>query len=161
MSCLLTHSRTVADKKVDNRKIIVVDTIAPTLNVEYNEADRYIPGEGYFYNKSVDVKLTVTEANFYPEDVVVSVTKNGIAFDYGTITWGSRDAEDKTIGTFTLPAPADHTGDGHYVITVEYTDRSNNKMVKHVSDTHTIDTTLPIINVEYKNKDCYQQTYRS
>lgn len=141
-----------SDKKVDNRKIIVVDTIAPTLNVEYNEADRYIPGEGYFYNKSVDVKLTVTEANFYPEDVVVSVTKNGIAFDYGTITWGSRDAEDKTIGTFTLPAPADHTGDGHYVITVEYTDRSNNKMVKHVSDTHTIDTTLPIINVEYKNK---------
>lgn len=139
-------------KKVDNGNIIVVDTIAPTLKVEYNEADRYIPGEGYFYNKSVDVKLTVTEANFYPEDVVVSVTKNGIAFDYGTITWGSRNAEDKTIGTFTLPAPADHTGDGHYVITVEYTDRSNNEMVKHVSDTHTIDTTLPIINVEYQNK---------
>lgn len=144
--------------KADNRmadyasETIIVDKTAPTLNVEYNEADRYIPGEGYFYNKSVDVKLTVTEANFYPEDVVVSVTKNGIAFDYGTITWGSRDAEDKTIGTFTLPAPADHTGDGHYVITVEYTDRSNNEMVKHVSDTHTIDTTLPIINVEYKNK---------
>lgn len=139
-------------KKVDNGNIIVVDTIAPTLKVEYNEADRYIPDEGYFYNKPVDAKLTVTEANFYPEDVVVSVTKNGIAFDYGTITWGSRDAEDKTIGTFTLPAPADHTGDGHYVITVEYTDRSNNKMVKHVSDTHTIDTTLPVINVEYQNK---------
>ena len=139
-------------KKVDNGNIIVVDTIAPTLEVEYNEADRYIPGEGYFYNKPVDVKLTVTEANFYPEDVVVSVTKNGMAFDYGTITWGSRNAEDKTIGTFTLPAPADHTGDGHYVITVEYTDRSNNEMVKHVSDTHTIDTTLPIINVEYQNK---------
>lgn len=144
--------------KADNKmadyasETIVVDTIAPTLKVEYNEADRYIPGEGYFYNKSVDVKLTVTEANFYPEDMVVSVTKNGIAFDYGTITWGSRNAEDKTIGTFTLPAPADHTGDGHYVITVEYTDRSNNEMVKHVSDTHTIDTTLPIINVEYQNK---------
>lgn len=138
-------------KKVDNGNIIVVDTIAPEITVEYTEADRVI-GKDYYYNNAVDVKFTVTEANFYAEDVVVTVTKNGAAFDYGTITWGSRSAEDKTIGTFTLPAPADHTGDGHYVITVEYTDRSNNEMVKYVSDTHTIDTTLPVINVEYQNK---------
>lgn len=138
-------------KKVDNGNIIVVDTIAPKITVEYTEADRVIDKD-YYYNNAVDVKFTVTEANFYAEDVVVTVTKNGAAFDYGTITWGSRNAEDKTIGTFTLPAPADHSGDGHYVITVEYTDRSNNEMVKYVSDTHTIDTTLPVINVEYQNK---------
>ena len=138
-------------KKVDNGNIIVVDTIAPEITVEYTEADRVIDKD-YYYNNAVDVKFTVTEANFYAEDVVVTVTKNGAAFDYGTITWGSRNAEDKTIGTFTLPAPADHSGDGHYVITVEYTDRSNNEMVKYVSDTHTIDTTLPVINVEYQNK---------
>lgn len=138
-------------KKVDNGNIIVVDTIAPEITVEYTEADRVIDKD-YYYNNAVDVKFTVTEANFYAEDVVVTVTKSGAAFDYGTITWGSRNAEDKTIGTFTLPAPADHSGDGHYVITVEYTDRSNNEMVKYVSDTHTIDTTLPVINVEYQNK---------
>lgn len=138
-------------KKVDNGNIIVVDTIAPEITVEYTEADRVIDKD-YYYNNAVDVKFTVTEANFYAEDIVVTVTKNGVAFDYGTITWGSRNAEDKTIGTFTLPAPADHSGDGHYVITVEYTDRSNNEMVKYVSDTHTIDTTLPVINVEYQNK---------
>lgn len=138
-------------KKVDNGNIIVVDTIAPEITVEYTEADRVIDKD-YYYNNAVDVKFTVTEANFYAEDVVVTVTKNGTAFDYGTITWGNRSAEDKTVGTFTLPAPADHSGDGHYVITVEYTDRSNNEMVKYVSDTHTIDTTLPVINVEYQNK---------
>lgn len=138
-------------KKVDNGNIIVVDTIAPEITVEYTEADRVI-GHDYFYNNAVDVKFTVTEANFYAEDVVVTVTKNGSAFDYGTVNWGSRNAEDKIVGTFTLPAPADHSGDGHYVITVEYTDRSNNEMVKYVSDTHTIDTTLPVINVEYQNK---------
>lgn len=152
LSALATDAfQNKSNKKVDNGNIIVVDTIAPEITVEYTEADRVIDKD-YYYNNAVDVKFTVTEANFYAEDVVVTVTKNGAAFDYGTITWGSRNAEDKTIGTFTLPAPADHSGDGHYVITVEYTDRSNNEMVKYVSDTHTIDTTLPVINVEYQNK---------
>lgn len=104
-------------KKVDNGNIIVVDTIAPEISVEYTEADRVI-GQDYFYNNDVDVKFTVTEANFYAEDVEVTVTKNGEAFNYGSVSWGTRNAEDKVIGTFTLPAPADHSGDGHYVITV-------------------------------------------
>lgn len=142
-----------SNTKDDKGNIFVVDTIAPTLKVAYSGADREITGEGYFYNKPVDVKLTVTEANFYPEDVVVTVTKDGKVFNYGSISWGTRNAADETVGTFTLAAPADHSGDGHYVITVEYTDRSNNKMVKHVSDTHTIDTTKPVITVDYKNKE--------
>ncbi len=138
-------------KKVDDGNIIVVDTIAPEIFVEYTVADRTIAND-YYYKNAVDVKFTVTEANFYPEDVNVSVTKNGQPFDFGTVAWGTRDADDKTIGTFTLNAPTDHTGDGHYVITVEYTDKSNNEMVKYVSDTHTIDTTLPEISVDYQNK---------
>jgi len=138
-----------SNKKVDSGNIIVVDTIAPTIEVEYTPYDRLVGTNDYYYNNDVEVKFTVTEANFYAEDVVVTVTKNGEAFNYGTINWGTRDANDKTIGTFTLPAPADHSGDGHYVITVEYTDRSNNTMVKHVSATHTIDTTLPVISVTY------------
>lgn len=139
-------------KKVDNGNIIVVDTVSPEITVEYTEADRAI-GKEYYYNNAVDVKFTVTEANFYAKDVKVTVTKNGQNFNYGVVNWGTTDAEDKTVGTFTLPAPADHSGDGHYVITVEYTDRSNNKMTKYVSDTHTIDTTKPVIHVEYQNKN--------
>lgn len=138
-------------KKVDNGNIIVVDTIAPEITVEYTEADRVI-GNDYYYNNAVEVNFTVTEANFYADDVKVTVTKNGQNFDYGSINWGTRSTEDETVGTFTIPAPADHSGDGHYVITVEYTDRSNNEMVKYVSDTHTIDTTKPVISVDYQNK---------
>lgn len=133
-----------SNKMVDNGNIIVVDTVAPEITVEYTESDRVIDKD-YYYNNDIDVKLTVTEANFYAEDVVVTVTKNGEEFDFGEITWGDKNEEDVTIGTFTL------TDDGHYVITVEYTDRSDNTMEKYVSDTHTIDTTLPVINVEYKN----------
>lgn len=139
-------------KKVDNGNIIVVDTISPEITVEYTEADRVI-GKEYYYNNAVDVKFTVNEANFYAEDVKVTVTKNGQNFNYGVVNWGTTDVEDKTVGTFTLLAPTDHSGDGHYVITVEYTDRSNNEMVKYVSDTHTIDTIKPVIHVEYQNKN--------
>lgn len=138
-------------KKVDDGNIIVVDTIAPEMTVEYTVADRTIVNN-YYYNNDVEVKFTVTEANFYAEDVEVTVTKNGEEFDYGTVTWGTRDAEDKTIGFFTLKALADHSGDGDYVITVVYTDRSSNEMNKYVSDTLTIDTTLPVIKVDYQNK---------
>lgn len=141
-----------SDQKNDSGNIIVVDNVKPTLKVEYTPYDRQV-GTDYYYNNDVEVKLIVTEANFYAEDVVVTVSKNGAAFDYGTVAWGTRNAEDKTVGTFTLPAPADHSGDGHYVITVEYTDRSNNKMVKYVSDTYTIDTVKPVIEVNYDNKE--------
>ncbi len=132
-------------------EVITIDTTKPVIEVEYTSADRVV-GNEYFYNNAVDVKFTVTEANFYAEDVKVSVTKNGEAFNYGTVTWTDKDAEDKTVGFFTLEAPADHSGDGHYVITVEYKDRSANTMTKYVSDVYTIDTTSPVISVDYQNK---------
>lgn len=141
-----------SDKIDDNGNIIVVDTVAPEMTVEYTVADRVIDSD-YYYNNAIDVKFTVTEANFYPEDIKVTVTKNGEVFDFGDITWGEKDEEDKSIGIFTLNASEDHSDDGHYVITVEYTDRSNNEMVKYVSDIHTIDTTAPVINVEYQNTE--------
>lgn len=132
-------------------EVITIDTIAPEMTVEYTPADRAV-GNTYYYNNDVEVQFTVTEANFYAEDVKVYVTKDGEAFDYGTVHWGTRDANDRTVGTMTLPAPNDHSGDGDYVITVEYLDRSGNEMVKYVSDTHTIDTVLPEINVAYQNR---------
>lgn len=139
-------------KKTDDGNIVVVDTIAPALKVEYTAPDRATDDSGFYYNNDVDIKFTVTEANFYEEDIQVTVTKDGKSFDYGKVTWGTRDAKDRTTGTFTIKAPADHTGDGHYVIFVSYTDRSNNTPVTYVSDTHTIDTIKPVIKIEYKNK---------
>ena len=140
-----------SEKKTDNGNIVVVDTVAPEMTVEYTPADRTV-GNTSYYNNDVEVKFIVTEANFYAEDVEISVTKDGKAFDYGTVDWGTRDANDHTVGTMTLPAPSDHSGDGDYVITVEYPDRSGNEMAKYVSDTHTIDTVLPKIDVEYQNR---------
>lgn len=142
-----------SEKKADKDNIVVVDTVAPTMEAAYTAADRVVESTNTCYHKNdIDVQLTVTEANFYPEDVQVSVTKDGKLYSFGDVSWGSRNEKDETVGTFTLRAPADHSGDGEYVITVAYTDRSSNVMKTYVSDRLVIDTTLPVIKVAYQNK---------
>ncbi len=140
--------------KVDNGNVIVVDNVAPTMTVEYSTADRVVDTtKTSYYNNDILVTFKVTEANFYSEDVKVFVSKDG-GTPYSVdsqITWGERDENDLTVGTMTLAAPADHTGDGDYVITVEYTDKSSNVMTKYTSDVYTIDTIAPVIGVDYKN----------
>ena len=144
-----------SEKKDDRGNIIVVDTFEPTRSVEYSAADRVLQNAGkphYYHNKDVQVTIKITEANFYPEDVKISVTKDGTSYDYGKVSWGSRNKDDETVGTFTLKAPKDHSGDGDFVIRIAYTDRSSNSMEEYVSDVHTIDTRKPEIRVDYQNQ---------
>ncbi len=152
-----------SDQKKDTGNIIVVDNVSPKISIVYPvEANRVDANNKInYYNKDIQVKFIVTEANFYPEEMQVTITKDGqpIDFDTNDITWGERDSEDKTIGTFTLAAPADHSMDGDYVITVNYEDRSSNvmetdeKKTTYVSETYTIDTVKPVIEVNYDNKE--------
>lgn len=143
-----------SNKVDDSGNVFVVDNIAPTMKIEYSKADRVAgPANTCYYNKDIAVQLTVTEANFYPEDVKISITKDGKAFDFGGAVWTERDKKDVSVGTFTLKAPQNHSGDGDYVITVEYTDRSSNVMKKYVSEKRVIDTTLPVIHVHYQNEN--------
>lgn len=142
-----------ASKKItDDGNIIVVDHISPEISVEYSEASRTVGSKAY-YNSDIDVTFNVTEANFYAEDVKVTVTKNGDT-PYSVddqISWSSRDENDLTVGKMTLPAPAEHSGDGHYIIHVEYIDKSNNEAVSYTSHELTIDTIKPVIDVTYNN----------
>lgn len=139
------------EEKVDDETLIVLDTVAPQLAVDYLKENGEVWDTDY-YNGTVVVQLTVTEANFYPEDVELTVTKDGKAFDYGAVEWGDRDGEDRTVGTLILSAPEDHSGDGAYEIEVNYTDRSGNDPIHYQSDVITIDTKAPEVKVEYQNR---------
>lgn len=148
ISALATDKHKNASEKVtDNGKIIVVDTIAPTMTVEYSEASNKVGTTLYYGNdKSGKAEITfkVTEANFFAEDVVVKVSKNGATAYAVTPAWTDVDA-DTHIGSYTI------SGDGHYIVSVEYKDRSNNKMTTYQSDMITIDTIKPQVNVTYQN----------
>lgn len=121
-------------------KRIVVDNIVPTATVEYNTPVHQENGISY-YDGAVTATVTMNEANFYPEDAVVSVTKDGAAYSVSP-SW-SDQGTDVHIGTFTL------TEDGDYFITMNYRDKSSNQMVEYSSEQLTVDTeiTAPVITV--------------
>lgn len=132
-----------SDKKTDEDYVFVVDTISPTMIAEYSKESRMV-GTTAYYNGDATVTFTVNEANFFAEDVKVSVTKDGGTPYAVTPNWTDKSV-DEHVGTYTL------SGDGDYVVNVEYTDRSNNEMVSYTSHIITIDTTKPVIDVEYQN----------
>lgn len=140
-----TYANVMSTKVTDSGHIIVVDSIAPTMTAEYSAADRIVGTTSYYKDKA-EVTFTVTEANFYAEDVVVMVSKDGGTAYAITPKWTDVNA-DTHVGTYTL------SGDGDYVITVDYTDRSTNKMATYVSNVITIDTIQPVVDVVYENKD--------
>lgn len=142
----------------DDGNVFVVDTISPTMTVEY--AGAYAVAQNtidnvHYFNGNVEVKLTVTEANFYSEGVTVSVSKDGNEFQsVSNVKWKD-DSVDDHIGTFTL------SGDGHYVVNVEYTDCSNNKMASYTSQLIVIDTKAPTMTVKYNGEADYEAAQNS
>ena len=141
----------VSQKLTDTDHVIIVDTIAPEMTAEFDTPSRIV-GSNMYYNKDAGVSFTVTEANFYPEDVQVEISKDGGAFTKVTPEWTEVSA-DVHVGKYTVSAPSDHSGDGDYVIRVNYADRSNNRMETYTSDIITIDTIAPVISVSYLNRD--------
>lgn len=141
-----------SDKLTDTGKVIVVDTISPELKVEYSPSNGTL-GTDMYYNKDAIINFIVNEANFFQEDVKVKVSKNnGTPYDVSP-TWTSNSV-DKHVGTYILAAPDDHKGDGDYVITVEYTDRSGNPIKNmYKSQKIVVDTKKPAINVNYTNNN--------
>lgn len=144
LAVVATDKRTNASEKVtDAGRVIVVDSIAPTMKVEYSLADKVV-GSNSYYNNNVEVTFTVTEANFFKDEVKVMVSKDGGTAYAVTPQW-TDESVDTHIGKYVL------SGDGDYVISVNYTDYSANKMAEYTSNVITIDTVKPVINVKYAN----------
>lgn len=134
----------------DDRHMLVVDTIAPTMEVAYSAGDNS-QGEKVYYSRDFTATFTVTEANFYPEDVRVMLKKDEREAVEIVPEW-TETSGDVHIGTYTVNAAADHANDGDYVFVVEYRDRSNNEMSTYTSGIKVVDTTVPVIRVDYANK---------
>lgn len=139
-----------SEKITDDGNVIVVDTIAPEVSVEYSEPSRTV-GEKAYYNGNVEVTITVDEANFYASDVEVEITKNNGNATPVEPTWSVNQTNgDIHYGKFTL------TDDGHYVVSVKYEDKSDNfdeSKSAYTSHEITIDTVKPVIEVDYQNEN--------
>lgn len=129
------RSENSTDKSDTER--IVVDSIKPTISVTYNDPVRNA-NNIYYYAGDADVTIDIHEANFYSEDVKVSVTRDGNNYPV-TVKWINNSVDDH-IGTFTL------TEDGDYIVSVIYSDRSSNAMENYQSNRITVDKTKPTIS---------------
>ncbi len=123
--------------KEDNKRV-VVDNISPTAKISYNNPVQNANNISY-YAGDINATIEITEANFYSKDVEVIVSQNGTSRKI-TPSW-TDNSVDKHTGTFTLG------GDGDYIVSVKYSDRSGNKMVDYKSNQLTIDTVDPVITV--------------
>lgn len=127
----------------DSAKTVVVDTINPKVTVAYagkkNEAN-----ERYYYQDKVDVTITVDEANFFEDDITVSMKKNGEDFNFGSVKWNYDSESQKNIGTFTIDAT-----DGDYVLELTGADKAGNKIIteEYCKDI-TIDTKNPVVEIK-------------
>lgn len=139
----------VSQTMKDDGHVLVVDTVAPTIAVSYSNPIQISNGKRY-YNGNATATISINEANFYDEDVVITVTRDGRTAQ-ATTTW--RDVTpDVHIGTITLGL----LGDGDYQFTVSYTDRSGNQMQTYTSEIMVIDTTSPNLSVTFANNNLVQ-----
>ncbi|MBQ9975824.1 MAG: hypothetical protein IJP16_04875 [Clostridia bacterium] len=132
------YDRSLNSGKLVNNEVIIVDNIKPEANVTFNEPVQTVNGIRY-YNSNINASIIVNEANFYSEDVVVSITRNG-AYYAPNISWTDTSA-DVHRGAFTL------TEEGSYTIRIDYTDRSSNKMDTYVSERIVIDKVMPEVHI--------------
>ena len=160
-----------SDYMTDTDNIVVVDSISPKLDVSYsfeNATERYqkleevVNGETvnhHYTSDDVTVTLKVKEANFYPEDVKITVNKTDVSnkttddkFDGSELNWekiADKNATEEDDGKDWYQAEYTLSEEGDYVVTLQDTDHSGNIEEKvYTSEVITIDKTAPKIAFE-------------
>lgn len=155
---------------VETEQTLVVDQVAPTINVQYDPVQmlrqddltpitdgEIIPGNTTLYHhQAAQISVEIDEANFFEQDVLVSIDR--IQSD-GTLSPVVTDSSQLIQNWVQTPETSLFTGsltlqeEGDYIITIKYTDKSNNQMKTHCSERLTIDTTAPLISVSYDNNN--------
>ena len=145
---------------------IKIDVTAPTISVSYdnNNGDTAFADSetDAYFNAPRTATIVVTERNFDPKAVILTVTKDGAPQTYD-LTWTTNPAGGNGDGT-THTARIVFDADGDYTFAISCTDLAGNQN-KDVTynglapERFTIDMTKPTIQVKYDNNDQKNETY--
>lgn len=148
--------------KTDTNHVIIRDTVAPQVSVQFNTPDR-TEGNVMYYNGNIVIGITVKEANFYSEDIEIKVSKDGrdalnwtldnLGTEANPITWQHVNGQaDTYYARITIPTdPDNHSTDMDYVLTINYKDRSGNEYAGYTSKKLVMDTTAPVLEATYNS----------
>ena len=130
----------------DSTRVVVVDSLSPRLSVTYL-APEGNDGEASYYGRGSGGRFTVQfdlrEANFYPENLNASIIKDDGKPEKIDLSWTG--AGDDHRAEYTV------TGNGKYVITLDYTDPSGNKMNHYESGVKIIDADSPEMEIYFES----------
>lgn len=146
----------------DKLVAIKIDITKPTILVSYdnNSAD-----SDTFFKNDRTAKVVVTERNFDPNDVVVTIANTDkvipVISEFTKTNAGTGNLDD-TQWTATIK----YTADGDYTFDIAYTDLANNACDGETfaagtvaSNEFTIDHTIPVVAVSYDNNDALNGNY--
>lgn len=144
-------------------KVIVVDTIAPGITVEYDNND---VSNGQYYDADRTATITIEEANFFTDDIaevntdeylVITVKKT---LNDGTYSETIMTPEfTKVSGTDQYVADIVFDENADYELLITYTDRSSNEAIEYSSGEFTIDKINPVLSIDYDNMTANNDTY--
>lgn len=140
---------------------IKIDITKPIINIEY---DKNAADSGTFFRESRRATITVTERNFDPAAVQVSIKNTD-----GTIPtiskWSKTDGNGNMDNT-QWEATIEYTAEGDYTFAIACTDQAGNpnEPVHYADGTvaptaFTIDKTRPTISVTYDNNSALNGNY--
>ena len=125
--------------------IIVVDSKAPSIMLGYTP-DANGDTSKHQYQSVTNAVISITEENFFAEDVIVTITRDDIPLQGSALTW---DDTEHPVHKAKIDNSLFET-EGVYAISIELTDRSQNKGETFTAS-FTIDRTAPKIVVDYDN----------
>lgn len=140
---------------------IKIDVTKPTIHVSY---DNNAPDSGQYYKQARTATIVVTERNFDPSGVTLSITNtDGVIPAISDWTYGAGDGNQDNA---THTAKITYGADGDYTFDIQYTDMANNQCDGEtysegtVNETaFTIDTTVPRIAVAFDNNEAMNDKY--
>ncbi len=139
------HSTTLTD----DARVLVVDTIAPGITVEYDDTT---PVNESYYSAARTATIRIEEANFFHQDLedgrlLLRVTKKLADGTLRVENWKPTFTKEGTsyVAQITFAEDADYTFD------ISYTDRAGNVFDSYPGDSFTVDLTKPRIRVSFDN----------